>query len=109
MLVLSRKPGEAVIVGRSGGTDGPRLAVPPFGLNGRGSSGGAGPAPCPASAPVPGRRLVAIRSRPGARLGRAARRQLGPAPDVTAQGRSPRALATDPSSEAMQRARFAGR
>ena len=90
MLVLSRKPGEAIVVGRPAPAEEPRVSAPPPGPTGRGSAGGGvGPAPCPASAPAAGRRPGgAPPSRPGARLDRAGRRRHWPVADGTAQGRS---------------------
>ena len=87
MLILSRKPGEAVVVGRPALAEPPRPPAPPARPTGSGSAeGGPGPAPCPTSAPAPGRRPGgAPPSRPGVRLGPIARRRRGPAPDVASR------------------------
>ena len=81
MLVLSRKPGEAISVGLPTSVEGRRRMaslVRPGGTKPTGGTtptgGTAGPAPCQA-APPPRRRLRgASPSRPGSWLGRAARR-----------------------------------
>lgn len=81
MLVLSRKPGEAIVVGQSTRAEECRRPEPPLGPNGpEPAGGGAGPAPCPASAPSLGRRprRAAVTAGRLARMARATPARAGP-------------------------------